>query len=321
MKVDEQIAEPSAAAVPTFNPGDNSTWTPEQRDHWNETGEIPKPKEQESAPVAPPAKVADSDTEAEPEAATTQGRRKPGEKLNAQERIAQLTAKVRELETERERSREAAPKPPATETKVEAKTETPKRPNPFNWKGTAEEYETALDTWEKHQKAQAIEEFQRNANAEIQRQRLQAQYDEAKAKYPDAEAKINESLKIFTAELPKLPGAIQSMFDDSEVLTELMYVFSDPATRDNFIDAAKKTPGKAIRALAQMETDIVAKRTVKPETKVDPPPVEPKPRAPKPVPEVGGRNTPGPDSLVAAADSGDFDGFSAEMNRRKFAKN
>ena len=54
---------------------------------------------------------------------------------------------------ERERTREAAPKLPAKEPEP-AKAEAPKRPNPFNWKGTQEEYDAAMEVYEKHQREQ-----------------------------------------------------------------------------------------------------------------------------------------------------------------------
>jgi hypothetical protein len=328
---DEKHAEPSAAAVaePVFNPADQYTWSPEQREHWNETGEIPEPpKKQEPEPAAPPAKEEESEpkgkTAAEPETAPSQRKkdRKPGEKLNAEERIAQLTAEVRELK-ERERSREAAPKAaPAAEPAKQP--EAPKRPNPYTWKGTPEEYEAAVDTYEKHQKELVIQEFQRNGAAEVQRQRLQAQFDEAKTKYPESEAKIKESLKtlFFTPET-KLPGVILNMFNDSECLVDLMYVLGDTTTRSNFIETAQKNPGKAIRALVQMEADVMAKRSAPaPEEKRDSKSSEePKPRAPKPPSEVGGRAAAGEDALRAAAEANDFATFEKEQSRRKFAKN
>jgi hypothetical protein len=325
---ENKAAESSAAAVaePEFNPADQHTWSPEQREHWNETGEQPvKPEKQESAPAAPPAKEATSEPEgktaAESETAPKQGKkeRKPGEKLSAEERIAQLTAKVREME-ERERSREAAPKPPST-TEPAKQPETPKRPNLATWKGTVEEYEAAMDAWEDFRRKQVLQEFQQAEAAKAQSQKLQKELDDVKAKYPDAQEKINKTFESFAK--VQFPGVIVAMLNDSEVLPELMYVLSDETTRSNFIEAAQKTPGKAVRALAQMEADIRAKqssqRTEEPEKKEPKSSDEPKPRAPKPPSEVGGRGAAGEDELRTAAKANDFRGFEAEMNRRKFA--
>lgn len=334
MTDENKVAEASAAAVaePEFDPADQYTWSPEQREHWNETGEPPEPPKkpkQESAPAATPAKEAKSEPEgktaAESETAPKQGKkeRKPGEKLSADERIAQLTAKVRDLEAGRERSRSTEPKPSAAQPEPAKQPEAPKRPNPFNWKGTAEEYDAAVETWEKYQREQAIQAFQRDAAAEVQKQKLQGQLDEVKQKYPGAQEKIAETFEAFAK--VNLPGVIRSMFEDSECLPELMYVLSDEETRTNFIETATKNPGKAIRALAQMEKDIFGRRSAptnaehneKSESKT---PVEPKPRAPKPPSEVGGRGAAADDELRAAAASGDFRAFEAEQNRRKFAR-
>jgi hypothetical protein len=325
--IDEQIpAESSAAAVaePEFNAADQHTWSEGQRQKWNETGE--QPTKQETAPAASPAKEAKSEPEgknaAESETASKQGKkeRKPGEKLSAEERISQLTAKVKELE-ERERSRAAETKPPAT-TEPAKQPEAPKRPNLAKWTGTMEEFEAAQDAYDAHliQKAQQV--FQQSEYAKAQNAKLQAQLDEVKAKYPDAENKIKDTLSSFSK--VQFPGAISAMLNDSEVLPELMYVLSDETTRNNFIEAAQKTPGKAIRALAQMEIDIRAKQSAQVATdtdeKKDKPSAEPKPRAPKPPSEVGGRGAAPEDELRSAAKDGNFSRFEAEMNSRKFAR-
>src|SRR5690348_7601097 len=145
---------------------------PMQFDDWDENGtpivtEKNQPKKQEAAPAEKPAKEAKSENEAESETATTQGKkeRKPGEKLNRDERISQLTAEKNKLEAElkaeRERSREAAPKPPAKETEPEKQVEAPKRPNPFDWTGTKEEFNAAMERWEEYRDAQTLLKFQR----------------------------------------------------------------------------------------------------------------------------------------------------------------
>ena len=316
------VAESSAASAVA---------EPVQFDGWDDQGtpivtKKIEPKKQESEPAAAPAKEAQSEPEgksaAETESAPNQGKkeRKPGEKLNREERIAQLTAKVRELE-ERERSRESAPKP-TQETKPEPKAEAPKRPNPFTWKGTPEEYEAALDAWEGHQKQQAILEFQRNQAAERERQNLQRQFDEAKAKYPDAEQRIKATFDSLAK--VQLPPVISAMLNDSDCLPDVMYVLADETTRNNFVEMAQKNPGKAIRALTQIERDIETARAAKPTEKAEKsetkPPEEPKPRAPKPPPEVGGRGVAPEDALRQAAATNRFGEFEAEMNRRMFRK-
>lgn len=322
----------AAVAAPEFNPADQYTWSDEQRAQWNETGEVPEPKTQESAPAATPAKEAKSEpegkTSAESETAPKQGKRerRPGEKLNADERIAQLTAKNRELErdlqAERERSRAPEPKSAASQPETAKQTEAPKRPNPFKWTGTAEEFEAAQEAWENHQKALAVQEFQRNEAQRAHTQKMQTQLEEVRAKYPDADAKLTATLESFSK--VQFPGVIRGMLDDSECFPELVYVLSDETTRNNFIETAKTNPGKAIRVLAQMERDIEAARTAPGRTETarteSAVPAEPKPRAPKPHSEVGGRGAAPEDALKTAAEANDFRGFAAEMSRRKFAR-
>ena len=112
------------------------------------------------------------------------------------------------------------------------------------------------------------------------------------------------------------------MLYNTDVLPELMYLFTDKETRDNFIEQAQKNPGKTIRVLAQMKADVKAKLTAKPAVKKSEsePPAEIKPRAPKPPSEVGGRGAVGDNPLRTAAAANDFSGFDAEQSRRKFAK-
>lgn len=322
MTDEAKSAESSAAAVaePTFNPQDQYTWSDEQKEHWNKTGEQPtSPKTQESEPAAKPAKEATSDNAAESETASTQGKkeRKPGEKLSRDERISQLTAENRELKAERERSRVAEPKPPVQATEPAKQPDAPKRPNPFTWTGTKEEYDAAFDAYDAHQRRQAIAEFQQSESVKAQNQKLQGELDAVKAKYPDADGKIKETLAVFSK--TQFPAAISAMLNDSECLPELIYVLSDEATRNHFIETATKNPGKAIRALAQMEVDIAKQAEAEPKSETKPS-ADPKPRAPKPPSEVGGRGAAGEDALRTAAQAGDFRAFEAEQSRRKFAK-
>jgi hypothetical protein len=325
---ENKAAESSAAAVaePEFNVADQYTWTPEQREHWNETGKQPEPpkKKQEAEPAASPAKEEKSEpkgkTEAEPETAPKQGKkeRKPGEKLSADERIAQVLAENKELKAKLERSSATEPKPSAEKSEPAKAAEAPKRPNPFTWDKTPAEFETAMEAWEASQRQLAVQDFQRSEAAKAQQGKLRGQMEEVKGKYPDAESKITATYESFSK--VQMPGVILSMLNDSEVLPELMYVLSDEDTRSNFIETMKTQPGKAVRALAQMEADIVGASKAKGKEKSEPEePAERKPRAPKPPSEVGGRGAAGDDPLRTAAEAGDFHAFDQEMRHRKFA--
>ena len=180
-----------------------------------------------------------------------------------------------------------------------------------------------MESWESYQKSQALAEFQRNEAIRALNERTKSQLNELKAKYPDVD---NQKMKAAVDELvlsPKvnIPGVIQGMLSDTEVFVDLMYVMSDENTRSNFIETVTKNPGKAIRVLAQMERDIVAASKPEPSAKSEPKvPEQPKPRAPKPLSEVGGRGAAEEDALRVAAQSGDYRAFEAEQNRRKFAR-
>lgn len=319
-------AEPSAAA-------------PVQFDSWDDKGNpVVSKKEtsqtQDSAPAsAPETKVPPvSKDESAAESGAAPKQEKKGEKLNAEERVQQAVRekneareeadrRVKALE-ERIRTLESAPKP-ATEAKTEAQpVEPPKRPNPFKWTGTAEEYETAQEAWENHLRTQSAVEAERRHQWKQTQQKNQELLKEATAKYPDAEAKIRQA----TGELMKQDQRldfVKVFVNDSEVLGDLLYALSDEKTLNNVLETAKTNPSKVLRVLRDMELDI-QKAVKAPEAKAEPEqkasPDPDKPRAPKPPSEVGGRGTSMEDAQVAAARSGDFRAFEAEENRKKLAR-
>lgn len=297
-------------------------------DGWDEHGtpivtQKPEPpKKEEPAASAPPAKVAKpEDKAAEPGAAKQE--QKPKAKPSAEERIAELVAdrnthkqhaedlekRIRDLEAK------AAPAP-KVETK--AKEETPKRPNPFTWTGTQEEFDKAMDKYEEYRDSQvAARTRQEQAQTEAQKAMSEVM-KQTIARHPDAEEKI----KVAIAEImSKAPMFVKSFINDSEVLGELSYALSDTATRDNLLEVAKSNPGKALRALRDMELDI-QKALSTPEAKVEAKPEEKtpevKPRAPKPPSEVGGRGAATEDAATAAARDSNFAAFGTEMSRRYF---
>jgi hypothetical protein len=92
----------------------------------------------------------------------------------------------------------------------------------------------------------------------------------------------------------------------------------------DLIQTAKTNPALAIRKivltehLIQQELDKAAKvakvETKAPDSEKTAP--EPKPRAPKPPAEVGGRGAASEDAAVSAARNGNFAAFEAEMSRK-----
>lgn len=339
-----KTAETSAVvnAEPAFNPADQHTWSSEQREHWNKTGDIPEaPKKSEPAPTDPP-KAAISEGEpksaAEPEPAKPQEKdkkeRKPGEKLSAEERISQLTAEVKLLK-ERDRERESAAKPTEkTETKAEAE-KAPERPNPFKWAGTPEDYDAAVAKYEEYRDQKAIRDFQQRQAQESAQKEMTAKLDDARKRYPDAEERIIPAVNAIISD-KQIPNAIKALLDDSDVLPDLMYVLGEPEKLGKFIQSARNTPAQALRELVVLE-GLVRTEMAKPKgeaSKGEPAkgaaeaesgtkketPAEEKPRAPKPPSEVGGRGTAPEDALRSAAGANNFREFEAEQTRRMQAR-
>ena len=312
MPEDVKIAEePSAPAI---------------ADGWDESGtpivtkKPEPPKKEEPAASAPPAKTVKPDKSAESGAANQEQKTKG--KLTRDERISQLTAdrkaaedRAKDLE-ERLRKLESAAQPTPKAEPAKAK-EPPKRPNPFTWKGTQEEFDTAMDEYEQYRDGQvAARTRQEQAQLEVQKS-MAEMLKQAAAKHPDAKDKITEANSEIMAE--SVPMYVKAFVNDSEVLGELLYTLADPTTRNNLLEVAKTNPGKALRVLRDMELDIqkaLSKpEVVKPEEKAP----EQKPRAPKPPSEVGGRGAATEDADKSAARDGNFAAFDAEQRRKRFA--
>lgn len=251
-----------------------------------------------------------SKTAAEPGAAKPQESKKSKDKPDADERIAQLTAEIKKLDAA------LKAKPAVTEEKPEVKVEPPKRPNPFKWEGTPEEYETALDAWEVHQKKQAIAEFQQGQQQAAAVQQFVAKVEEARKRYPDFDAVADP----VAATLLKAPLEVKSWFQKSPYWGELVYVIgSKPEFLADFMNTAQTDVHAAMRKLAFLEIEVgneleKAAKTAKPEAEKTPV----TPRAPKPPSEVGGRGTPPADELDTAVRSNDYRGAKAAMDREHF---
>lgn len=313
------VAEPSAAAV---------------ADGWDENGtpivthKPEPPKKEDSAASATPAKQANPEKSAEPGAAKSanqEGGPKPKAKPSAEERISQLTAERKAAEDRandldkrlKELEAKAAPKvEPA-----KAKEEPPKRPNPFTWTGTQEEFDKAMDKYEEYRDAQvAARTRQEQAQSETQKA-MNEMLKQATVKHPDAKEKIVAAATEVMGE--KTPFFVKAFVNESEVIGELLYTLADSVTLNNLLETAKTNPGKALRVLRDMEVDVqkaLSKPEVKPEVKseakAEDKAPEAKPRAPKPPSEVGGRGAATEDAASAAARDGKFSDFDAEMRRR-----
>src|SRR6185312_13022108 len=191
-----------------------------------------------------------------------------------------------------------------------------KKPNANDFKGedAFEKYEAAKDEYyekrsdlkTKLAKAEAREEFRLEQAQQQAAQKMDAMLKEAQEKYKDDAEAAPKIRKAATEIVKTAPDYIRSFIGDSEVIGDLLYTLSDPTTLNNLLETAKTNPGKALRVLRDMELDV-QKAVTKESAKTDDgptrgedskskasdekkeTPVETKPRAPKPVSEVGGR--------------------------------
>ncbi len=307
-------------------PAESSAAVSAVADGWDENGTpiITKkpdpPKTEEPAASATPATQAKPDKSAEPGAAKQEP--KPKAKPTAEARISELTAERKaaieraDALEERLRKLESAAQPTPKAEPAKAK-EPPKRPNPFTWKGTQEEFDTAMDQYEEYRDTQvAARTRQEQAQTEAQKS-MSEMLKEATVKHPDAEQKIKSATNEIMAD--SVPLFVKAFVNDSEVLGDLLYTLANETTRTKLLETAKTNPGKALRVLRDMELDI-EKALATPGSKQEPKPKEEapetKPRAPKPPSEVGGRGASTEAADIAAAKDGNFSAFDAEQRRK-----
>jgi hypothetical protein len=327
------VLEPSSSAPVVESPklpADPYKWTSEQREHWNRTGEIPEtPKKQDSAPASTPEKKAEPEPKGKSAAESgtaPEKQEKRGGKKSAEDRISELIAENKLLKEERERSRKTVPEPtPKADAKPEPKTETqkPTRPNPYTFKGTPEEYEKAMDAWEDSQRQQAKAEARMEAQQAQQQEKLNAKLVEARQRYGDG---FDDAVKPAYRQVMEsgIDMPVLAVIGSSEYLPDMMYVLgTKPSELADFIALAKSNPVAAIRKAVLMESLIEQelkkpdeKPKAEPKAEAKPESPEPKPRAPKPPTEVGGRGAPAERADLAAARAGNFRDFDAEMRRK-----
>lgn len=346
------VAEPSAAKERIQYDGWDSKGTPIV------VKAQEPPNKEEPAASAATAKGSQSEADkaksaAEAEAAKSQEKekekekkdRKPGDKKSAEERIAELTAKVKELTEDRERSRSEKATEPARKTD-DTKPEAKKDAQPANYADWRKDFKPKewIEKWAKdnptasyEDAVSALADFQSDVRdryrqfEHLQQQgrvRAQEQLRKTVEKYPDAEPKVRDTAKQLT-QMPQELGFVRAFIDDSDVMTDLLYTLSDQKTLENLIETAKTHPGKALRVLRDMELEIAKAVSSKSEDKTEKKssekeeektPAEPKPRAPKPPVEVGGRGTGQDDPSVAAARTGDYRAFEAAENAKMKAR-
>jgi hypothetical protein len=297
------MTEETAVLVPETlpsSPSENITmsdWTPEQRDTWRTTGELPK---KETPKEVPSEATKVDETAAASEAA------KPQEKRHtAEDRKAQLQKEIRELANQKRQLEESLrPKADVKPEPSPAKVGT-KKPSleDKNADGTPkfktwEELETANDEWVKQE---AIREFRaisekeaREAAKKAADQKLSEDWTkrlaDAKKEHSDFDEVVTADKPIFTK--VARDSALDRFVQSSEAGPKLLYhLTKNPSELERILPL---DPIQTIRELTKIELLLA-----KPEKKETP--VQPVSKAPKPPSEVGGHGTAAEDALVAEA--------------------
>jgi hypothetical protein len=253
-----------------------SSLTPEERQAWRDTGNLPK--KQDSAPAKKTA-VADSaprkDGKAEPDSApekkdaapdSAPDTQKPKQFIKTKEetdrRISQLLDEVKVLSKKLEYA-EREKVQPKTEPKQEPAAETykPLDEKEFFNKNPKATYEDFVRAAGKHEGIWAARqeialENQRRAQAEAQKE-LSSKIEEAKARYPDFEDRVHPAIDSIMDD-KQIPFPVKATLNDSPVFTDLMYVLSEPKALQDLVQTAKSNPTAALRKIFITEQLIQA---------------------------------------------------------------
>ncbi len=321
---------------------ESSAVTTAVADGWDEQGTpivTKKPEAQKPAEKSLPSK----DASAASTPATKSGK-EPGPGPGKKERDEERNWRALESDRDGERQkREAAEKeldewrsgrkkPEASTEKQEATApkllEQPKRPRMTDFvkdgNVQVEKYEEAVDKYEADRAAYETEQQRIRYASQEQQRMLEKWSSDVKAKYGDKSSglDVKKTVDALVSTVKDAP-AFAAFLNDSELFTDLLFVLGTDPKLPEILEEAKKSPTKAIRRLVLIEEGVraeIAKGSDKDHTKEPPKaekkPDEPKPRAPKPPSEVGGRGASTEDAAVAAAKDSNFSAFDAEQRRR-----
>lgn len=348
------VTTPVPQAAPAFDATDQKTWSGVQRDTWNRTGE--QPTTADSATAAKKDAVADSappkdKTAASASDSATDTTKQPHLKTkeDTAQRFREITDENKTLKQRLDALERAKPSDtrdtkqasqPAAEVYKPLDDKEYFKANP---KATYEDFIRASGkhegVWAARQEIAA--DHQRKQQAEAQKE-FDTRIAEAKTRYADFEVRIQPAIQQISNE-KEIPYAVRAVINESPCFVDLMYVLAEPKALADVIQSAKTNPAAAIRKIVLTEQLVMAE-LAKAKTgkdgaraageaaagrdasgkfvsseKPDAVAAEPKPRAPKPPSEVGGRGTASEDALRTAAAAGNFKDFEAEEWRRKKA--
>jgi hypothetical protein len=214
--------------------------------------------------------------------------------------------------------------------------------------GGKKTYEDGVEAWQEARDAESAKRLERNIREQIAneaaQQRLSSSVEEAKKRYPEYEARVQPAVQAIAND-PQIPMPVKAVLNDSPVFVDLLYVLAEPKALADFVQTAKTNPAAAIRKIVLTEQLVMAElakangkgaaaaddkagdgagdgkerdatgKFVSSDGKKDAA-SDPKPRAPKPPAEVGGRGASSEAADVAAARTGNFSAFEAEQNRK-----
>lgn len=254
----ETPAPPAADTPATFEVP--AAGTPEYAE-WRQTGKAP-----EKTPAAS-AKEATPSSKNTPTSDTGKTSREQPKKSKAAERLDEVLADLKnagltpeELKTFRKEAQKSA-QPPATTEKTEKPAETapadngrPKRPKPEDFE-TVDKYEEALDKYTEDLTDWKLAMKDRERAAQAAKQEMDGKVASARQRYGEtAGDTIKTAAKAFFTPEAQIPGAVQAMLNESDVLVDLLYVIGSKADdMAALVKLSKENPGQAIRKLVVLE--------------------------------------------------------------------
>jgi len=351
--MDENNGTPAVAEPSPATEAPAAIEVPRERaayDNWRKTGEMPGSKP--AAAKEPKASTAKESSGAPENGAKTspaseaESTQETKPRSNAETRLNEVLADLRraglspaELKTFKREAQAAQtnqPKPEQTVKPAETRTPDPAAPKKPDAKDftTWEEFEAAKDEYHEklvdYRSGKAISDYQAQQQQAAANTSMQAKFAEAKTRYGDkAETTIVSAAQSLTGDA-QIPAAVKSMFEQSPVMTDLLYAMGSNASEfEDFLALAKSNPAAAIRKMVLTESLVSAElaKGAKPAaseaTERDDTgkftPAKKVTSAPPPPREAAGRSAPPSDEAETAALAGDFRRFAAAENRKDVA--
>lgn len=277
---------PAEETVAASSPADvNRMETVADYDRYIEGLKNPEPpaEEAESAPADAPEETAETDA---PESEPEEDQEQPPKASEAQKRIKQLLAKVKELESRQAPKQDA----PAESSPAQPQHAFPKpKSDDKNADGTPkyaeyEDFTEALGRWAAKEERATWEREQAEQQA---LNALQTTLEEARSRYEDADEVIFPAAQAIRE--AKIPLAVKEVFAGSEHFIDLCYVVgSDPDELNKFISLAQKNPRAAIGKVFEYERGIREEQKPRDDKGKFAAPEPKTTKAPKPPSPVGG---------------------------------